>query len=209
MGLCFLLSTFASSFPGLRVFLTFKIVCLERQMSAFFVRKGTLCILLRKETQAEWSGLWVNFNLPYKQSHTMTFLRSGTGRYFGGFIMFCCHSRQSTACRENVVVNELWNETIWNFSLSLNFPELRTLIRVALTSEWKDVAKLNVMLRYVVMVMYFLVNFPFCREVSFGIEMSIRVLSVRSTSFNSFSENDYDHQTCTRLVPFNFLLHVR
>jgi hypothetical protein len=34
-------------------------------MSAFFVRKGTSCILLKKkEIQAEWSGLWLNFNLP-------------------------------------------------------------------------------------------------------------------------------------------------
>jgi hypothetical protein len=29
-------------------------------MSAFFVRKGTLCMLLQKEMHAEWSGLWLN-----------------------------------------------------------------------------------------------------------------------------------------------------
>jgi hypothetical protein len=45
----------------------------------------------------------------------------------GRIIIFCCHTRQSTGCRENVAVNELGNEAIANFSSRLKFPELRYL----------------------------------------------------------------------------------
>lgn len=50
------------------------------------------------------------------------------------------------------------SETFLTVEIFLNCGTFNT---VALTSEYKDVTKLKVMLRYVVTVMYFLVNFPF------------------------------------------------